>query len=464
MIARIYDYFGVIGVASIAAWLLALAALVVYAVKVRKPRVIHAALLIGVVAIVLAEINSSNIDTIQVLPEAPPAADADKVNERTLKTIQTRASEIRFAEDDKATGTAAKKPGDADLSYDYRKSGKQTRESGRSLGHGVNVPTTTPAASQPAEADVTPSASESIASNVRRMSSIDVTLANRYDGMNLRIARFTLFAAVVLLLIDYLRRFNLITERLTPLPVPPLIANFVSQVFSPARRVLIARQGDGDALPRVVAESAVRKGEAFVYFGSKDPWAEPSLTKLPVARHSCRMDKLAIDDSPNAYRPVFVADAVWYGRASAVVIGEKPTASVLGALLERAGRRETIEPAARRRINVIWDHATPPPATAFADLSIEAARQNLRVLVIADTSTADRTKFDTVITSRPEILGRPPLCERLLAAADRWCAHTGIHIARPIVGVARSLLKRIDRSLSGPDRDEPIVSSDPSTT
>lgn len=463
MIARIYDYFGLIGIASIVAWLLALAALVVYAAKVRKPRIIHVAIGIAVVAIVLAEFNSANVDKIQVLPEATPTADApDKVNEKTLKTIQSRAAEIRFAEDDKATSTAAKKPADGELGYDYRKAGKQTREAGRSLGHGVTVPPSA-AASQPAGDAATQPASEALPADVRRMSSIDVTLANRYDGMNLRLSRFTLLAAIVLLGVDYLRRFSLVSEPLTPLPIPPLLAGFVAQAFAPARRVFLART-DGDTLPRTLAETAVRKGESFVYFGAKDLWAESSLTKLPVARRSCRADKLLIDNSPSTYRPDFVADAVWFGRASAVVCGESQMTAILNALVQRAGRREVIEPASRRRINIIWDHATPPASAVFSALAGEAARQNLRLIVIGDAASADRAMFDAVITSRPEILGNPTVCERILAATDRWFSRTGVRVVAPVKRAACTILRRIDRSLSGPDRDEPIAQGDASAT
>lgn len=162
MIARLYEYFGVVGCASILAWLAALVLLAVFARRRQRPRAYVAALAVSVIGFVLAEVNSRRVSAV---PLETPAQ-------------QPVAEEIT---------TEAAVPA-------YRQMGKQRRD---------------------------PSKAAPVVEATRQRSFKEQQLleANRLDRWNLLAVRGTLLLVIAALVIDYIVRFNRTTAGSYPLPL-----------------------------------------------------------------------------------------------------------------------------------------------------------------------------------------------------------------------------------------------------
>jgi len=220
MIARLFSYFGIIGSASIIAWLMALVLLVVFLRSRQRARFFLIALGLAVVGWVLAQINSRQVSDVR---------------------LETPAFNLQEPGED--LGTEAGVPA-------YRQQGKQTREAGKS------APLETTKEEKPE----------------RTFKEAELLEANRLDRWNLLFARGTLLLVLFALVADYLARFNRTTGGSYPLPVAgPWLDRLV-----PKSRTVLA----GNLDLKQYLETIVRRGETFVYFTGTDPWSVPTLARL----------------------------------------------------------------------------------------------------------------------------------------------------------------------------------------
>jgi hypothetical protein len=357
MIARLYLYFGVVGMLSIAAWAIAAELL---ALGVRR-RMHHAqcllALLFAVAALVLAKVNSSHIDAIELdrhdemaaMKKARQAAEAAAEGEGA-------AAALRFAEGDPEEQTTP----------DYKKRGKQVRAGGKRTV--ATMMLGAEAEGQPAPA-------------VRYMRQADLTAANRLDRLNLLLARLVFWLAVGGVILDYLARLNTTLCR-WPLPIT---GRWLDHLFDKTHSVLFGGGAKRGPTPRRYAELTVRKGESFIYFGERDPWAGTIwLPRIALGRWSpWRFPKLDYGDPEAPITGEFALDAAWFDRCAVVVARDEDCFPLFDHLSSLLAARHQAGASARRTVHLIWDAPQLPATEDLAALVGMAGDLNVKVAVWA---------------------------------------------------------------------------------
>ena len=240
MIGQLYSYFGAVGLASIAAWAAALALLALGARHRRRQYGYLAALGIAALALVLAHINSRAVSAIAT--DRTEELQAARARQRQARAAETATSGPRFAEDPA--------PVDDPAVPAYRLAGKQQRESGKKQPLVANETEPTTAAT-PAR---------------RVMKEADVVRANRLDRYNLLAARSTLGLVLLLVLWDYVARFNRTFESWWPLPIG---GKWLDALSHKSHSVFLV--SPPERFCRELLERVVRRGETFIYCGATDP-------------------------------------------------------------------------------------------------------------------------------------------------------------------------------------------------
>ena len=390
MIGSLYNYFGFVGVASVLLWLAAWALIIAYAVRWRKMAVGRAVLALAVGAWILAGISSAAVGRIQVDPTkaaAPKAEDPEKT--KAVEALKRRAAGIQFAEDSKTDALDLGGAGSSELHAvvgkgagaeapveDYRSRGKQKREVGKSredASEGSGNATTEPA----------PVVEES----ARFLPEVDVNRANKWDRINLSLVRFTLIAAVVLVVIDYFRRFNRAFEPLEPLP---LAGAAIDAVF-PKSRVVCLREGAGDGAVKRFLERTVKKGETFVYLGPGDPWPEQATLPRLKWRFGLAkpggLDKLTCGATPEEGGREFALDAAWFNRACVTTTDAAAAEGMFDHVVRSLNGSRSRE-AARKTVNLVARLATPPSAATLAGIAQQCRARNVRIVVVSSQAPA----------------------------------------------------------------------------
>ena len=416
-------YFGTIGIASVAAWLVAVALMALYVLSLRRSLVCWPALAVAIVGLVLANINSNNVSAIRMdfsediraaKQRAAEEAAADRtpaesdVSEEAEKARQAEAAEkdnepaegeqpgVEEAEevkqveapekeDEPAEGQPAdaadskrepgEKPAAAEPRHDYHQRGKVERAEGMKVENGEKIPIGPGTEDQP------------VVQNLRMMKPNEVAHANRLDRLNLFFARWSLYLAVVVVVFDYFRRFNRTFGSFFPLPFG---GRLVDSMFPKTHTVCIHRPKD--KVVKKYLKRVVRKGETFIYFGRRDPWQASRLGRLPLLpkafwplqKLSCPADKKDFEDE-------FLFESSWFGRYCFVLIGDGPLApSRLETLAGFLELRRSTRASARRTVNVLWDLETPIPGDTVERLAPLCRETNFKLLVTTSEPPGDR--------------------------------------------------------------------------
>lgn len=217
MIARLYDYFGILGCASIAVWGAAVFVLIGYARTRRRNWFYLGALALAILGLALAKANSRAVSAIPL----------------------DRSEEV-------AAATAA-----------------------------VEEPAK-PAYLQGAKVQRRPAAAAPAAPVVRTLKEPQLVEANRWDRLNLFAARLTLCVAVLLVIWDYFARFNSTFDRWLPLPIA---GPWLDAMFPKEMQVILPRTRAAELKPFM--DLVLRRGETFLYFGDRDPWEGTPPPRLP---------------------------------------------------------------------------------------------------------------------------------------------------------------------------------------
>jgi len=328
MIVRLYGYFGLVGLASIGAWVGALAVLALQAVlgafaaHRQRPRAYLAVLGLAVAGIVLAQINSIRVSAVPLDTAGQPVI---------LQPVEELQSEA---------GVPA-----------YQQLGKQRRDGGRA-------------------APVTPVEQKPVQS-FREAQLIE---ANQLDRWNLLITRGTLLLALLAIVADYLARFNRTTGNSYPLP----IAGPWLDRLAPKSRTLLA----GPLDLKLYLETVVRRGETFLFFTAADPWPAPALPRLGKF---CRLPKLVYGQPADAE---FYFNVVWFNRYC-VVIPAGAAPAVLAQLQLYLEWHTFTKAAARQTVHVVWDLPAPPPEPLLQNLLMLGRETNFKFVLKAATVTPD---------------------------------------------------------------------------
>lgn len=360
---RLFAYFGVVGIASVAAWAAAFVLLVAFARSRRRTMAYVAAVALSMAGFVLAKVNSQSISEIEVDRTAEEAA---------LRAAQASASEGKAAE------PQPREPAEEPV-YAYRKAGKQKREAGAVT---AGTPDNIPASEEP---DVPPA---------RRLPEADVLRADRYDRINLFCARLVPWLALALLGYDYLSRFNRTQGYLPPIP----IAGRMIDALWPKTRV-VHLQVSGPAALRAYLADLVRKGETFIYLGESDPFeSEPPLYRWSLWKLRGRpLRKVTVDD-PGFPTSEFVLDAAWFGRYCFAVTDSRVLRRLLADLVGYLRARTRSRAAARRTVHVVWHYPAPMPPETLTALAELCRETNFKLAIAAAGSPAKQ--FESLFEER----------------------------------------------------------------
>ena len=193
--AKLYWYFGIVGIASVCAWAAALVALAGGFFSSRRTRWCLAALAVSILGLVLAKINSHNVSNIQIDRSAlyeemrqhqhKVAEEQEKAQEKEDRETKPKTQSAPTAKPTTETTTERR--------YAYRERGKQKREARKKRKlEGISE------IAERVEKQV----------SARMMPEADVIAADRLDRVNLFAARLTLWLVIIAVAYDYLSRFN----------------------------------------------------------------------------------------------------------------------------------------------------------------------------------------------------------------------------------------------------------------
>ena len=372
-LAKLAHYFGPVGIASIAAWLLALAMALLFILYWRKSKVCTAALVLAIAGLGLSLINSDNVSAIRIdfsqeLLAAQQRADREAAEEEQ----PAKPDEADALQEAKRAEAAEKAPADDELQGDYRRRGKVERDEGKTVTEKINT-------------ESTGTEDRPVQQNVRTMKMHEVEQANRFDRLNLFCARWTLYLTVLLVVVDYFRRFNKPFESYMPLP---LGGRLVDSLF-PKSHTVCAR-GDARRWKQFLLR-AVRKGETFIYFCREDP-SLPAAQRpsLPAALKRLprfvpvpwRLEKVTCTNGSGDFDDEFLFESAWFGRYCFVLTGDGPPALArLNGLADFLELRRQTRASAAHTVNVLWDLDSPIPEDTLDRLLPLCRETNFRLIL-----------------------------------------------------------------------------------
>ena len=350
MLGQLYQYFGIVGLASIVAWGVALGLLVLGARQRRRQYRYLVALGLATLALVLAHINSRAVSAIDT--DRTEELQAARRRQQQARAAETAAAGPRFAED------AA--PADDPAVPAYRLAGKQQREGGKKQPL-IASDTEPAAAAKPAR---------------RMMKEADVVRANRLDRYNLLAARSTLGLVLLLVLWDYVARFNRTFESWWPLPIG---GKWLDALSHKSHSVFLV--SPPERFCRDLLERVVRRGETFIYCGPTDPCPAPAgLPRLAIGRKvlSALATLVQADDNFDAE---FVLESAWFGRYGVVVTHPAAVRRLWQQLLPYLRIRQLTRATAPHTVNLLWNLPTPPPEPVLHELLALTRETNFRLII-----------------------------------------------------------------------------------
>jgi len=359
-----WEIFSPIGYASIAVWLCMPLLWLLHMVRRRRGWLCHLALLLGVVAFVLAKVNSQTyVNRIQVDRSEQIKEQLDRQELARQAATEARGNEvaqIRFAEDDDDDFLDMAGMDESDLKYlrsfdedatpEWKKEKKQ-----RSAGSEDDSLEAMIGATEDVEGVETDVLVEEASLEPILMSDGDKLAADRLDAANLTIARLLLGLAFVIVVMDYLRRVNIYDRAYCPLPLPSRWVN----AFTPPVSVKVWPKRPRRKLHKEL-KVLVKRGDSFVYLTDDADHAArvPSrayqlpLWRWPVDILSLPGDNRAMDDD-------FVFETLWYGRNSFVVDSSDRAERMLARFMDLLSERRSTRARTSQTVHIVWDIATP---------------------------------------------------------------------------------------------------------
>ncbi len=332
----------------------------------RRPRrwLCHYAVLIGLLAYVLAVMNSRfYVNRIQVDQSDAIAAAQARQAEARQRAEQERAgdvAQIRFAEDDDkdfldmggldAADRKYIQGTDASAEPQWKQQKKQ-RSSSPAVDDSLEGQLDTTRKVTGADSVALGGKAKGVVILPAKM----VALANRLDGLNLLIIRWVLLSGIVFVVVDYLGRVNRLDEAYFPLPLPSALVNGLTPI--PVVNVALA------AHPRTCVEdlaSLVRRGDTFVLLTDNPAMAAAipeQLPRLPLGKWPFQVLHVGADDS--LLDDSFIFEGIWYNRAAFVIDSAIRAESFLTSLYEQLVERHQTRARVRQTVHIVWNLDTP---------------------------------------------------------------------------------------------------------
>jgi hypothetical protein len=366
------NIFSTIGYASVALWTLMLLLWGLHAIVRPRRCLCHLALVVGVAAYVLAVVNSRTyVNRIQVDRSEELAAAQSRIAAARKTAEEARAGEVaqvRFAEDNAADFLDEGGMDDADRKYmatfdesvvpEWKKE-KKTRSATPKLDDSLDAMLD---ASSEEEKGVDAGDVEKAVAEPIMMPEKQVMLANRLDGLNLKLIRWLIAIGLGVVALDYLKRMNRYDEAYLPLPLPSRWVNGLTPL--PAVRMWPRRPR------RTMLEELgwlLRRGDTFLYLTDDSKAA----ARLPERTRRLSWLRLGLVDiihvGDDLVAPDFVFETLWYGRSSFVVDSAARSEKLLARIMALLEARKASRAHVRQTVHVVWDLQTPPREETVAE-------------------------------------------------------------------------------------------------
>ena len=379
------NIFSIFGYASVLLWLVAIVLFGLHFRRHPRRRLCHVAILATLVALVLAEINSRTyVNRLQVDQSEAIAARQAKQDEARRMAEQERAddvAQIRFAEDDRTDFLDMGGLDEADRKYIE----SMTDEVAPAWKQQKQQRSTAPAddGSLVSQLDTTEKAGGMETDELAKGEKVPIILpekqkllADRLDGLNLKLIRWLLLAGIVVVVVDYLQRANRIDEAYWPLPLPSSLVNGLTPL--PVVCTLPASH------PRTPAEELawlVRRGDTFVYLTSDAAAAAAIPEQLPrLPRKKRPFNVLHVQADDPLVDDEFIFEALWYNRAAFVIDSAIRAEAFLTSSYERLVDRRQTRARVSQTVHIVWNLDVPMADMLHEDVIrlIGAAGMSLR--------------------------------------------------------------------------------------
>ncbi|MDD5679219.1 MAG: hypothetical protein PHW60_14705 [Kiritimatiellae bacterium] len=272
MIATLYAYFGIIGIASILAWMGALAMVVNYARHERRTFFYARAMALALAGLVLAQVNSINVGRIEVdrRQDVKDARERQRSLQRgSTDMLNSKTAGLRFAEDSREDSLDMAGIASSDKRSIYEQAADEDQPASNKKKRRLRW------MAQPGE-EPSP--------GVKLLPERDVARANHLDLLNLWMARFVPILVFFLLALDYFLRFNRTVGTILPLP---FAGRIVDSLF-PKKHSTVFRAGNPGLIAGQI-QTIIRKGETFIYFGESRVIRTPAISRVVIPlRYLCR--------------------------------------------------------------------------------------------------------------------------------------------------------------------------------
>jgi len=435
VIEQLHHFFGVIGVASVALWLAALL-FVVVAVPFRKRTLpLWLAFALAVAGLGTAWVNTVLVDRIRIDYDAEAEilrkARADAARE-AVGSLKDRAAKIQFAEDspeDQLDLAGVKDPENRyeealrdteSTEYLYRQQGKKrrTRQANADSAAAKDAVPATGGGDNAGREGLSEQIAEEGEPEGRKMLHAELKVVQYYDKLNMIAARFAFCLTLVLVIVDYLLRFNDLSGAMYPLP----IAGAFTDALSRKSHSVMLKPGSTEAVAAFLV-NAVRRGENFILFGAGDPWGDAILTRTPVGCWSVHRQTLSA--TAGNLDEAFVFESAWFGRSCFVIEDADGSAAlpVIDKLVQFLEVRRMARASARRLVNIVWAHRRALPSEAFAELRMLCEEENLRILVIEPEQGSESVVADVdrcIAVDRPSLTRGVHAIDAMVSGLSRW--------------------------------------------
>lgn len=215
------------------------------------------------------------------------------------------------------------------------------------------------------------------------MSDADMLLANRLDAWNLWLIQLMLAFAAGLVVFDYVRRLNVDREVYLPLPVPSRLADALTP------RDPIARSDEAQRSLIEELKMITRRGESFLLLTADHDTAEAALQPLATLPGGQRLRQAtAVTDDAQLNDP-FVFETLWFGRGSFVASNPARIDRLYPTVLSKLAERRDTRARVRQTVHVIWNLPEAPTAHGLDQFARLGRATGFR-LVIRTSQMAER--------------------------------------------------------------------------
>jgi hypothetical protein len=345
----------------------------------------HWAVVLAVVALALAKYNSAtHVSRIEVDKSEQIARARDAMEEDRKRKEAERAddvADVRFVEDssadflDQAGMNAAdaayymkRQAGAEDPAWKQEKQSRVVSEDG-SLEGAIGARKETDG--------VAATGLEDDGQDPIVMQADEVALANRLDKLNLGLARSTIWLALGIVLVDYLRRFHRYEDAYFPLPLPDAWFRGGAQYPVVTTRPREPRRGMAEELAVLI-----RQGATFLWMTDDATLAEgvPSvLYRLPFKQMPVEVLPVNFEGKPISTD--FVFQELWFGRTAFWETDPVRTNMLLAGFCALLAERRTSGAHARQPMVIVWHRTEGVPKVFMENVRILGPETGVRLFV-----------------------------------------------------------------------------------